>query len=177
MVCNLLRIQEIPVFDADREAKTLNDTSPEVRTALTRHFGNDLYEGEKLNRQKLAELIFNDRRNLSMANSIIHPALAERFSKWCQERDHEAFVAIDAAVLFEAGFERLVDTVITVYAPKEIRVKRVLKREHIETEQVEARMLSQMPEEEKIKRANHVIYNDGRHSLIQQVADFLVKVR
>ncbi len=173
VVCDLLRLHDVPVFDADKEAKQLNDTSPQVREALTNHFGDELYEGGKLNRQKLASLIFNDKRNLSIANSIIHPALADRFNEWCSDRMSSKLVAIDAAVLFEAGFEAHVDTVVVVYSPKELRLKRVMKRDKVDMSKVEARMRNQLPEEEKMERANHIIHNDGHHSIIVQVADLL----
>ena len=176
MVCSLLHLHGIPVFNADIEAKRLNDTSAGVRKALTRHFGKDLYEGDRLNRQQFAKLIFNDKQNLAIANGIIHPALAKRFNDWCSAQSRFTHVAIDAPVLFEAGFDAHVDTVVVVYSPKELRVKRVMERDQVDREKVEARMQSQLPEEEKLKRANHVICNDGRHSLIVQVTDLLAKL-
>ncbi len=176
VVCSLLHLHGIPVFNADIEAKRLNDTSAEVRKALTRHFGKDLYEGDRLNRQQFAKLIFNDKQNLAVANGIIHPALAKRFNDWCSAQSRFTHVAIDAPVLFEAGFDAHVDTVVVVYSPKELRVKRVMERDQVDREKVEARMQSQLPEEEKLKRANHVICNDGRHSLIVQVTDLLAKL-
>ncbi len=176
VVCDLLRLHGIPVFDADLEAKQLNDTSAEVREALIRHFGEDLYEGDRLNRQRFAQLIFNDKQNLAVANAIIHPALARRFNDWCSAQSRFTYVAIDAPVLFEAGFDAHVDTVVAVYSPKELRMKRVMKRDRVDREKVEARMQNQLPEKEKVKRANHVIHNDGRHSLIVQVADWLTEL-
>lgn len=173
VVCELFRLHGVPVFDADKEAKLLNDTSPRIKEELTRHFGSDLYKEGKLDRQKLATLIFHDKQNLALVNSIIHPILADQFIKWSKERDSYPFVVIDAAVLFEAGFEQHVDKVITIYAPEAERIERVTRRDGIRKSQVMARMQHQIPEEEKAKRADHVIYNDGQHSLIQQVANIL----
>ena len=173
VVCELFRLHGAPVFDADKEAKLLNDTSPRIKEELTRHFGSDLYKEGKLDRQKLATLIFHDKQNLALVNSIIHPVLADQFIKWSKERDSYPFVVIDAAVLFEAGFEQHVDKVITIYAPEAERIERVTRRDGIRKSQVMARMRHQIPEEEKAKRADHVIYNDGQHSLIQQVANIL----
>ncbi len=173
VVCELFRLHGAPVFDADKEAKLLNDTSPRIKEELTRHFGSDLYKEGKLDRQKLATLIFHDKQNLALVNSIIHPVLADQFIKWSKERDSYPFVVIDAAVLFEAGFEQHVDKVITIYAPEAERIERVTRRDGIRKSQVMARMQHQIPEEEKAKRADHVIYNDGQHSLIQQVANIL----
>ena len=173
VVCELFRLHGVPIFDADKEAKLLNDTSPRIKEELTRHFGSDLYKEGKLDRQKLATLIFHDKQNLALVNSIIHPVLADQFIKWSKERDSYPFVVIDAAVLFEAGFEQHVDKVITIYAPEAERIERVTRRDGIRKSQVMARMQHQIPEEEKAKRADHVIDNDGQHSLIQQVANIL----
>ncbi len=177
VVCELLRIHGVPVFDADKEAKRLNDSSQQVREALIHHFGNELYDGKKLNRKRLADLIFNDKRNLEVTNSIIHPALAEQFMNWCAERTCFPFVAIDAAVLFEANFDKYVDSVVAVYSPKEIRIDRVMKRDHTDRNKVVSRMKSQISEEEKKRMADHVILNDGHFSLIQQVDELLTKLQ
>jgi dephospho-CoA kinase len=173
VVCDIFRLHGVPVFDADKEAKLLNDTSPVIREKLIRHFGEDIYDATKLDRRKLASLIFHDKTNLAIANSIIHPELANSFIEWSLQRKNHPFVVIDAAVLLEAGFSQFVDKVITVYSPEDIRMERVVRRDHTSISQVEARMKNQLPEEEKIKRSDYVIYNDNRQSLIQQVNDFL----
>lgn len=173
IVSELFRLHGVPVLDADKEAKLLNDNSPRIKEGLTRYFGAELYEKGNLDRAKLAALIFQDKQNLKLANSIIHPVLAERFIEWSRELENHPIVAIDAAVLFEAKFERYVDQVVTVFAPVEERLQRVTRRDGIERGQVVARMEHQIPEEEKIRMADHVIYNDGHHSLVQQVAELL----
>lgn len=172
MVCDIFRLYDIPIFDADTEAKKLNDTSPSVRNQLIYHFGNDIYENDKLNRKKFAELIFNNERNIKIANSVIHPEVANCFVEWCRNKNNP-IVIIEAALLIEAGFNQFVDKVITVYTPKELRINRVIQRDQISRNQVEARMLNQMPEEEKIKHSDFVIYNDNRHSLIDQVSKII----
>lgn len=173
VVCDIFHLHNIPVFDADKEAKTLNDTSPNIRSQLIYHFGNDIYENEKLNRRKFAELIFNNDRNLKIANSIIHPEVANSFVEWCNNQKDYDIVIIDAALLIEAGFHQFVDKVITVYAPDEHRIERVMKRDQAKREQVESRMANQMPEKEKIKLSDFVIYNDNHHSLIEQVSKII----
>ena len=85
-------------------------------------------------------------------------------------------VILDAALLIEAGFHRLVDKVIMVEAPKELRIARVMQRDRSARNEVEARMNSQLPEEEKLKYADYVICNDNRHSLIRQVLELMKKV-
>lgn len=173
MVSALFSLHGIPVFDADSEAKTLCDTAPEVRESLIRRFGNDLYQGELLDRKKLAALIFHDNAAMEIANSIIHTALMQRYEHWCREKADYPLTAIEAAILIESGFEQYVDEIITVYAPLELRIGRAMQRDGAEREEIEARIAAQLPEEEKIKRSHYVIYNDERGSLIQQVAEYL----
>jgi dephospho-CoA kinase len=169
VVCEVFRLHDIPIFDADAEAKKLNDTSPVIREKLTQLFGNDLYENNLLNRRKLASLIFTCPENLQKANAIIHPEVAACFVKWADERQNHPFIIVESAILFEAGFNKLVDKVITVYANEKLRIERVMQRDSVDIAQAEARMNSQMQEDEKIRLSNFVIINDNRESLIAQV--------
>ena len=173
VVCDVFRLHDIPVFDADREAKKLNDTSPVIREKLINNFGPDLYQGNKLDRKKLANLIFNNAENLRITNAIIHPELAKYFEKWVDQRKHHAVIAIDAAVLYEAGFQSLLDKTIVVMAPLETRIERAAKRDRLSKEQITARANSQMSDEKKIELADFIILNDGQHSLLKQVARIL----
>ena len=168
-VCQLFRLHGIPVFDADTEAKKLNDTSPTIRKKLTQLFGNDLYENNRLNRQKLASLIFTNTENLRKVNAIIHPEVARHFKKWSSEQKNAPFVIIETAILFEAKFNKLVDKTITVYASEKTRIERIAKRDSVSVAQIKARMSSQLSEEEKIRLANFVVINDNRESLVAQV--------
>lgn len=173
VVCDVLRLHNIPVFDADQEAKKLNDTSPVIRKKLINKFGPDLYQNNRLDRKKLADLIFNNEKNLRTTNAIIHPELAKHFEKWVDQRKHHAVVAIDAAVLYEAGFQSLLDKTIVVMAPLEIRIERAAKRDRLSKEQITARANSQMNDGEKARLADFIIHNDGRHSLLEQIAQIL----
>ena len=173
VVCEVLRLHDIPVYDADLEAKRLNDTSPVIREKLIEAFGAELYKNDKLDRKKLAQLIFNDEKNLRQVNSIIHPELAKHFEKWTDERIEHPIAAIDAAVLFEAGFQQFVDKTITVFSPVETRIERVVKRDNLTKEQILSRINSQMSDEEKIRLSDFVIINDNKHSILEQVSTIL----
>ena len=173
VVSELFRLQGIPVFDADSEAKQLNDTSPIIRKELTALFGKDLYAGGSLNRKLLATLMFADRQKVEAVNAIVHPVLAQHFMDWCLRHQNHPVVMIEAALLFEAGFVRYLDKVITVFAPESIRLERVAQRDHTTREAIEERKKHQMPEEEKLERSDYVIRNDGSQSLILQSATIL----
>ncbi|WP_294081541.1 dephospho-CoA kinase [Proteiniphilum sp. UBA5384] len=173
VVSDIFRLYEAPVFDADREAKKLNDISPYIREQLSQQLGSDLYAAGKLDRKKLASIIFHDNHKLSIANSIIHPELAKHFNEWCKQRQHHPIVILDAALLIEAGFYRFVDKVIAVYAPAALRIERVMQRDGSVRSDVKARIDNQLPEGEKAKYADYIIYNDNKHSLISQVSEVI----
>lgn len=173
VVCQIFRLHGIPVFDADAEAKKLNDTSPAIREQLSRYFGKEIYADGKLNRRMFAEMIFGDEENLRIANSIIHPQVAKEYLKWTHENSRHAITILESAILFEAGFRRFTDKTIAVYAPKEVRIGRSLARDNASRQDIEARMDKQMPEEEKMRLANFTIYNDNVQPLLPQIARIL----
>ena len=177
VVCELFRLHGIPVFDADIEAKKLNDTLPTIREKLTQLFGNDLYENNRLNRQKLASLIFSDTSALQKVNAIIHPEVAACFKQWAEKQQNAPFVVIETAILFESGFDRLVDKTVTVSAPLDVRIERIIKRDGATRAQIEARMSQQMPEEKKVRLSDFVVVNDGYVSLIEQTHSILLNFR
>ncbi|HAR38794.1 MAG: dephospho-CoA kinase [Bacteroidetes bacterium GWD2_45_23] len=177
VVCDIFRLHGFPVYDADKEAKELNDTSPVIRAALSRHFGEEIYREGRLDRKAFASIIFQDKQKVAVANAIIHPELAKDFLKWCSRQEpHHSMAIIDAALLFEAGFDQWLDKTITVYAPKDIRLQRTIARDHSSADKVEERMNAQLPEEEKSRRSDFTIYNDNSHSLILQVTEIMKKL-
>jgi dephospho-CoA kinase len=173
VVCELLKIHGIPVYNADKEAKRLNDFSPTIREKLIRHFGKEIYVGNKLDKNKFAQLIFNDPEKLSLANSIIHPEVAKDFAAWVASKNNYPIVALEAAVLFEGNFHHYVDKTITVYAPLELRIARASQRDNVPIEKIKEREKNQIPDEEKLKMADFIIYNDEKHALIPQVSNLL----
>lgn len=173
VVCNILRLHGIPVFDADKEAKNLNNSSPVIREKLISHFGKEIYRDGKLDKQKFAKIIFKSEENVKIVNSIIHPELAKHFLQWVQTHAHFPVVAMEAALIFEAGFDSYLDKVITVSSPEDLRISRVMKRDKAGKAEIEARKSKQMPEEEKINMADYVIENNLSRSLIEQVSAIL----
>ena len=173
VVGEILKLHNIPLFVADKEAKLLNNSSKIVQRKLISHFGSEIYSDGVLNRKKLAELIFNNEENLKIANAIIHPELAKSFIYWCNNQNKSDIVAIEAAILIEAGFLKYIDKLITVYSPEELRIERVMRRDGSSRDEIIARMKNQIREEEKLKLSDYVIINDGHHSLIQQVTNVI----
>jgi len=167
-VCRVFELLGIPVYYADAEAKKLLDTLP-IRSALLENFGKELLDGEQVNRKKLAALVFNDPAKLALFNSIVHPAVKKHFLDWCDAHSDAPYVLKEAAILFESEAYKQVEKVITVTAPAEVRMARVMKRDGATREDVEKRIASQLSDEEKIKRSDFVLLNDEEQLLIPQI--------
>lgn len=173
VICKILSLYDVPVYDADIEAKNLNDTSPVIKEQISKHFGKELYSGDKLDRKKFAEIIFNDPQKLKTANSIIHPEVEKHFLDWIEKHKNSPIVALESAILFESLFKEYTDIAVTVTSPMQTRIDRVKKRNNIDIESIIARINSQMSDEERAKLSDVVIINDEKQSLLLQVKDLL----
>ena len=169
-VAKLFELLNIPVYYADEASKRLYQTSDELKTSLKKHFGEDIYSGNELNRQKLAEIVFSDRARLELLNQLVHPPTIRDAREWIA-RQKAPYIIKEAALLFESGSYQDLDMIIGVYAPPELRIKRVMERDSATREQVLDRMNKQMPEEEKMKRCDFIINNDEVQMVIPQVLE------
>lgn len=172
-VSNIFRICGIPIYIADEQSKKLTDSSPIIRNKLTQAFGQELYEGEELNKKLFASIIFNDKEKLALANSIIHPEIYKDFGNWAKKHQEYPFVILEAAILFESGMDKYIDKSIMIYTPLEIRIERVMNRDKLSKESVLSRIHSQMPDEKKAELSDHIIYNDETKSLIAQALNII----
>lgn len=109
-------------------------------------------------------------------NAIIHPEVNRHFFAWV-ERLNTPVCAIESAILFESGFNRIVDTTLMVYAPMEIRIGRILERDSVSREEIIRRIESQLPDEMKKEKSDYVIFNDGEQALLPQITAFLAGLK
>ena len=174
VVVSLLQTMGIPTYIADDEAKRLTNSSPVIRDSLIEHFCEDIFVDNVLNKQKLASLIFNNEALLKLVNSIIHPVVATDFMRWSEGYENHSCVVMEAAILFESGFDRYMDVIWSVYAPLEVRIRRIMQRKNADYESVIQRISNQLPDEEKCCLADDVIYNDDTEAVLPQV-EFLLK--
>jgi dephospho-CoA kinase len=121
--------------------------------------------------KQLADIVFNDRKQLAAINRIIHPLVKEEFQLWYREFSDEHYVLYESALLFESGFYKDYDLSIVVLAPIELCIDRIQKRDNVSRQHILARMNSQWPPEKKSELSNHVITNDEKQLLIPQVLD------
>jgi dephospho-CoA kinase len=176
-VCNVFKLLGVPVFEADMIAGKLINSNFEIKKELVQLFGNDIYNADnKLNRKKLAELIFNDDILLEKVNNIVHPAVRNEFINW-KKTQNQDYVIHEAAILFESGFYKMMNFTILVSAPREIRIERVIRRDNISREQVLARMAKQWPDSEKRKFASLELVNDNKNLLIPQIIEIDKKIK
>ncbi len=168
-VCKIFEVLGIPVYYADDRAKWLMNNDANLIEGVKSVFGDEAYQAGTLNRPFIASIVFNDKSKLAKLNALVHPAVFQDGIAWNEANADAPYTLKEAAILFESGSYLTVNKVITVFAPKEIRIQRVLTRDDTTREAIEARMDKQMPEKEKIERSDFVIYNDDKHSLIEQV--------
>ena len=162
----------VPVYIADDHAKKLMQTS-KILESIKNVFGNGIFENEILNRAKLAAIVFNDSNELSKLNEIIHPAVKKDFEKWIVSNKQHSYVIYEAAILFESGRYKDCDIIITVIAPEEIRIQRVIKRDKATREQVLSRIKMQWKDEERILKSDFIINNENLKIAKEEVLKIL----
>lgn len=158
----------VPIFNSDLEAKYIINNDVEVIRAITFEFGN-VYENGKLNRIKMAEVVFKDKNALEKLNKIVHPKVAEYFENWVLENNDSSILIKEAAILIESGAYKKIDKIVLVTAPTTIRIQRVVNRDNISKEKVKERMNAQLSDKEKLSYADFFIINDDIQLVIPQV--------
>ncbi|WP_289658522.1 dephospho-CoA kinase [Flavobacterium panacagri] len=171
-IANYFEEMGVPVYIADNGAKNVMK-SEEIIEEVKNAFGQDIFDGEVLNRAKLAQIVFNDKVQLAKLNSIVHPAVKKDFESWMQEFKNFDYVVYEAAILFESGRYKECDVIITVTAPEEVRIERVIKRDRTTREQVLSRMKMQWNDEKRISKSNFVINNNNLKIAKEEVVKIL----
>jgi len=171
LVCSILEKLGVSVYYADASARRLMETDTGLREAIVALFGQRAFGEDGLNRKFLADAVFGDDDRLSRLNRLVHPVVREDFFRWETLQGGSPYVVEEAAILFESGASELMDLSVLVYAPEELRISRVIERDRVEREVVLKRMGHQIGEEEKMRMAGHIIYNDGSQMLLPQVID------
>ncbi len=171
-VCRIFETLGIPVYDADARAKWLLQHDPELKKGIVQIFGNEAYVPDgTYNRPFIARVAFAKPEKLAALNALVHPAVDVDSAQWhLQQSERGApYTLREAALLIESGNHRRLDALIVVTAPEELRIQRVMQRDGLRLEQIQARLAAQMPEAEKVQLADYVIQNDGRQLLLPQV--------
>lgn len=169
-ICRIFETIGIPIYYADDRAKALMVENEELISGIQQIFGEAAYWGNgELNRKHIAKIAFSDKEKLSKLNGLVHPAVRLDGEKWFAAQIGKPYALKEAALHFESGGYQLMDKMITVYAPKSVRIERVMNRDEVTVEEVEARIDKQMSDEKKMELSDFIIYNDNSQLLIQQV--------
>ncbi len=177
---NLFRAKGYLVYDSDLEARRLQNEHPQIKEQIQALFGESIYTPQGLNRAELAVLVFGNHDLLSKLNDIVHPIVKEDIVRWKLMHIQESILFVESAILLESGFDSLVDKVLLVTASEELRMSRVIRRDKATPEKVRARMLNQLPEIEKMKRADLIISSDDnllKETKVEEVVDRLLLLK
>lgn len=174
----LLEERGIPFYNADNESKRLIVTDTDIRKGLVALVGEEVYyKGGTLNKPLLASYLFASAEHAAKVNAIIHPRVKADFRRWVEAHQEDEIVGIESAILYESGFDDVVDVVVAVYTPEALRLERAMKRDGATEVQIRARMAAQMNEEEKRDRADFVVLNDGSIPLSIQLDKLIHQIK
>ena len=156
-------------YHADEEAKKLMNSSEEIRTQLIQTFGDQSYVDGKLNRPYIASIVFSNPEELQKLNAAVHPAVRKHFKQFVDTQTRETLIIYENAILFESKSDVVCDFVITVTAPKDIKIERVMQRDQVSKEEVLKRMSNQWIDTQKILLSNYMILNISKQETLLKV--------
>jgi dephospho-CoA kinase len=170
-VASIFKVLGVPVFDADAIAKSILNSDPALREQIIAAFGSETYKNGLLDRKCLATIVFNNPDQLAKLNALVHPATIKAADTWAKhwEKQGSPYIVKEAALLFEAGTNIGLDFIIGVTAPEDLRIARVMARDHVTREEVLKRMQHQLDDTKKMERCDIVIDNNEKALLIPQV--------
>jgi len=158
-----------PVYFADIEAKKFLKNK-EVIDRLIEYFGKGVVDFEgAVDKAALAAIVFTDEVSLAKLNALIHPLLEIDFQQWLHKNSNAKYIVKEAAILFEAGFDKSVDRVLTISAPMEERIDRVMKRDGVSRQQVLDRISKQWTDREREAKSDYIIYNADNNMILEDI--------
>lgn len=174
-----LRNMGYEVYDSDSAAQRLIHDNLCVRSQIELLFGSDIFVNDCLDKQRVSDLVFKDPDMLDKLNRIVHPAVAYDLQEWANNAA-EGIVFAETAILFESGFSKLCQAVVCITAPLEVRIGRVMLRDHVTRETVEERIRNQAEQDWIAEQADLVIANDGQtpvNILCKQIQEFAERLK
>lgn len=173
-----LGFENVHYYHADLEAKKLMNTSDEIKEKIIAEFGSESYKDDELNRPYISSIVFNNPKRLQKLNSIVHPAVRNHFQDYIKKQSKTSIIVYENAILFEAKSDQFCDVIITVLAPLETRIQRVISRDQVDRAEVLKRMKNQWSDHKKILLSNYIILNINKEETLLKVQDiynFLTK--
>ena len=175
LVAEIIKAMGYPVYNSDERAKELTDSNPKIKEGLIHLFGEEIYQNGPLNKFALAQAIFSDESSREKVNALIHPIVREDFNNWALAQNN-SLIFNESAILFETGSYKNFDAIILVFAPIELRIQRIMKRDNCSENEVLKRMNSQFSDEEKYQLTEFRVLNDEQTPLLVQVEKIILNV-
>ncbi len=161
-----------PIYKSDDRAKILMNSNDQLKSQIIEAFGYDAYNRDKqLNRSYLATVVFNNPKKLQVLNSLVHPAVLEDYRNWFSEQNNVPYTIKEAALMFETDSHKSMDCIIVVTCPINLRIDRIVKRDHMKRDEVLKRIENQMSDKQRLEKAQYRVKNDGKQSIIKQTID------
>ncbi len=160
----------VPVYFADIEAKKFLDEKTVIQK-LVQYYGDGILEKARINKAALAAIVFTDEVALAKLNALIHPLLEADFKAWLNQNSEVKYIVKEAAILFEAGFDKSVDKVLTISAPIEQRITRVMNRDGVSRKQVMDRVTKQWSDEQREAKSDYVIVNADSNMILENILE------
>lgn len=177
-VASIFEILGVPVYYADVRAKKLMEQNNDIIHYIKKTFGEDSYINGNLNKTHLSAQLFVDSKKREQLNSFVHPLTIADAENWMNSQS-SIYCIKEAALIFESKAEKNLDLVIGVFSPLELRLERIINRDHISYTEALTKINSQMNEDEKMRKCDFVIHNNEEELLTQQVLElhkqFLLK--
>lgn len=161
---------DVPVYNADYEAKKLMQNSQGLKVEIINLLGDKAYKNNILNKTFISKKIFKDVSLLKKINSIVHPAVIDHYKNWFSAQD-SVYVVKEVAILFEINSQKNFDFILTITAPKPLRIQRIIKRDKKSIEDIEAIMSSQFPVYKQLNNSDFVIHNNAINETRKKVYD------
>src|SRR5574344_1691573 len=172
VVEKILKTKGYKVLDCDEVTHRLQERT-DVVEIISRQF-DGVIENDKISRKKLGNIVFNDKNAKKNLENIMHPLIKTEIERFFQKNSSEKIVFVSIPLLFETGFEKLFDKVLIVVTERKTQIERLIKRNNLTKEEAQKRINCQIPQEEKISRADFVIQNNGTISdLKKELSIFL----
>lgn len=172
------KLENVAIYIADIEAKKLMNTSKTIKDSLIETFGEQTYVKNELNRPYLAGIVFQDKTKLAVLNAIVHPVVHQHLNDFINKNSSKDYILYENAILFENGSDQICDKIITVTAPLETKIDRVVKRDGTTKEEVLQRVKNQWTDEKKLLLSHYKILNislDVTNAKVLEIHNYLTK--
>ena len=168
-ISNVLRKQGFPVYSCDDRARRLMVDDADIKAGLIELVGENAFTDKgELNKPVIAEFLYANKENQEKINALVHPKVKADFQMWSKLQDADV-IFMECAILYESGFDQLVDKVLYVYASDDVRIHRIIHRDKLNRMEVTRRVKTQIPEAVKMRLADFCIINNGNNNILKQL--------